>query len=136
MFILSLEELLRKQTQLKTQQWKLPIPYPVTSYKQLRCRVQNSHLNTLSMPSTSDETFFTKQATERMLKIFPTKETLPSITDSNLFSPTYQTQETSSESSDEESQQTQALLQQLQQQRNKQRKFRLRIQQLIQQLNM
>nr|UGV36714.1 MAG: ORF1 [TTV-like mini virus] len=80
--------------------------------------------------------FFTKQATERMLKIFPTKETIPSITDSNLFSPTYQTQETSSESSDEESQQTQALLQQLQQQRNKQRKFRLRIQQLIQQLNM
>ena len=41
---------------------------PITSYKQLRCRVQNSHLNTLSMPSTSDETFLQNKLQKECLK--------------------------------------------------------------------
>nr|UGV37762.1 MAG: ORF1 [TTV-like mini virus] len=79
--------------------------------------------------------YFTKKATERMLKIFPTKGHISSITDSNLFHPTQETQETTSESSDEETTQTKTLLQQLHKQQLKQHKLRQRIQLLLQQLN-
>ncbi|BAA93596.1 ORF3 [Torque teno mini virus 9] len=51
-----------------------PIPSPITSYKQLRCRVQQHHLNTSSGTLTNAEESLQKELQKELLKTSKLKQ--------------------------------------------------------------
>ncbi len=66
--ILSLEVADLNQMKLKAQKYNQYFPHPITSYKQLRCRVQATPCNTLSMDLTKDEDTLQKKLAKELNK--------------------------------------------------------------------